>query len=300
MPAGHWSTWPEPWTNEPLRVPRDMTPPVFEVPAGACDSHMHVFGPTDRYKGVPEARYAAPPSSLDTYLAVADALRLQRMVFTQASYYGTDNSYLLDMLDRMHDRARGVVMLPDDADAKTIGDFTRRGVVGLRIDMFKLAKAQLSSAEVFSVIQKAAAVAKSAGWHVELYSPGRLIRDLMERFGDIPVDFSINHMGYMTRADVPETDFRRFTQAVRNPRCWVKLSGPYRVAKYEGDTSADEMAKALAAASPDRVVWGSDWPHIPICSLDTGALLNQLAQWAPDAAARKKILVDNPARLYRF
>jgi predicted TIM-barrel fold metal-dependent hydrolase len=261
---------------------------------------MHVFGPTDRYKSVPEARYSAPNSDIDFYLAVAAVLHLKRMVFTQASYYGTDNAYLLHALERVGNRARGVVMLPEGADTKTIDDFSRRGVVGLRVDMFKLAKAEHSAEEVFAVIQKAASVAKSAGWHIELYSPGLLIRDLMERFADIPVDFSINHLGYMTRADVPESDFRRFTEAVRNERCWVKLSGTYRVSKYDDDTTADEMAKQLAVASPDRVVWGSDWPHIPICTLDTGVLLNRLTQWCPDAAARKKVLVDNPARLYRF
>ena len=104
MPAGHWSTWPEPWTSEPVRSPRELTPPAFEMPDGACDAHMHVFGPTDRYKSVPDARYSAPKSDIDDYLAVADALRLQRMVFTQASFYGTDNAYLLHALERVGKR----------------------------------------------------------------------------------------------------------------------------------------------------------------------------------------------------
>jgi predicted TIM-barrel fold metal-dependent hydrolase len=283
-----------------VRAPRDYAPPVFEMPAGACDSHMHVFGPTDTYQGVPEARYTAPESDVDTYLAAAAALHLDRMVFTQASYYATDNAYLLHALERVGKRGRGIVMLPRNADTRLIDDFTRRGVVGLRLDMFKMAKMGLSSDEVFAEVMKAAAIARPAGWHVEIYSPGPLVRDLMDRFGDIPVDFSINHMGYMTRADVPESDFVRFTQAIRNERCWVKLCGSYRVSKYDHDSTADDMAKALVAACPDRLVWGSDWPHIPVCSTDTGALLNKLADWAPDAGTRKKILSDNPARLYQF
>jgi predicted TIM-barrel fold metal-dependent hydrolase len=298
--TGHWSTWPEPWTSEAVRDPRDYAPLAFEVPEGACDSHMHVFGPTDKYKGVPEARYTAPKSDVDTYLATADALHLQRMVFTQASFYATDNSYLLHALECVGNRGRAVVMLPANADTKMIDDFTHRGVVGLRLDLFKMAKMGFSSADVFVEVMKAAKIAKSAGWHVEIYSPGPYIRDLMDRFGDIPVEFSINHMGYMTRADVPEEDFVRFTRAIRNERCWVKLCGSYRISKYDNDTTADDMAKALVAACPDRLVWGSDWPHIPICSLDTSALLNKLADWAPDDAARKKILSDNPARLYGF
>jgi predicted TIM-barrel fold metal-dependent hydrolase len=191
-------------------------------------------------------------------------------------------------------------MLPENAGATLIDDFSRRGVVGLRLDVFKLVKAGLSSAEILAEILKAASIAKASGWHIEIYAPGHVVRDLIERFAEIPVDFSINHMGYMTRADVPESDFRRFLEAVRNERCWVKLSGSYRISKYDDDATADEMAKQLAAASPHRVVWGSDWPHIPICSLDTGALLNKVTQWCQGAAAQKKLLVDNPARLYRF
>jgi 2-pyrone-4,6-dicarboxylate lactonase len=299
--AAHWSTWPEPWTSEPVRAPRELSRPAFDVPDGACDAHMHVFGPVDRYPSVPNARYSAPKSDIDDYLAMADALHLRRMVFTQASFYGTDNSYLLYALERVGTDGRAVVMLPQDADAKLIDDFSRRGVVGLRLDMFKLAKAGLSSAEIFAEIVKTATLAKAAGWHIELYSPGRVIRDLMDRFADIPIDFSINHMGYMLASEgVPESDFRRFTEVVRNERCWVKLSGSYRISKYDDDPAADEMAKQLVIASPHRTVWGSDWPHIPICGLDTGALLNRLAVWSPDAAVRRQILADNPARLYRF
>jgi 2-pyrone-4,6-dicarboxylate lactonase len=301
MAAQHWSTWPEPWTSEPVRSPRELTRPAFDVPEGACDAHMHVFGPADRYKGVSNARYSAPKSDIGDYLAMADVLHLQRMVFTQASYYGTDNAYLLHALERVGKCGRAVVMLPENADARLVDDFSRRGVVGLRLDMFKLAKAGLSSDDIFSEILKAANIAKAAGWHVELYSPGRVIRDLVGRFAEIPVDFSINHMGYMPASEgVPEQDFRRFTEAVRNEKCWVKLSGSYRISKYDDDPTADDMAKQLVAASPQRVVWGSDWPHIPICSLDTGALLNKLTAWCPDAVSRRKLLVDNPARLYRF
>ena len=111
--AAHWSTWPEPWTSEPVRAPHALARPAFEVPDGACDAHMHVFGPVDRYPGVPNARYSAPKSEIDDYLAMADALHLRRMVFTQASFYGTDNSYLLHALERVGKRGRAVVMLLD-------------------------------------------------------------------------------------------------------------------------------------------------------------------------------------------
>jgi predicted TIM-barrel fold metal-dependent hydrolase len=300
MTAGHWSTWPEPWICEPIRAPRELTPLAFPMPAGATDTHMHAFGPADRYPGSPAARYVPSKSDIDDYLAMAEAFGIERLVYTQPSFYAADNTYLLTALKHVGKRGRGVVILPDDADTKTIDGLTRRGVVGLRLDMFRMVKLGLSSEDIFAETLKTAAIAKSAGWHIEMYSPGTVIRDLMERFDQIPVDFSINHMGYMTRADVPESDFVKFTKATRNERCWVKLSGPYRVSKYDNDTTADDMAKALVAACPDRLVWGSDWPHLPICNLDTGALINQLAAWAPDENARKRILVDNPARLYGF
>jgi len=300
MPAGHWSTWPEPWICEPIRAPGELTPPAFVMPAGATDTHMHAFGPVDQYPGSPSARYVNSKTDIDDYLAMAKVFGIDRLVYTQPSFYAADNAYLLYALKHVGTRGRGVVILPDRADAKMIDGLSRQGVVGLRLDMFKMVKDGLSSADILAETLKTAAIAKSAGWHIEMYSPGTVIRDLMDRFDQIPVNFSINHMGYMVRADVPEADFVRFTKAIRNERCWVKLTGSYRVSKYDHDTSADDMAKALVAACPDRLLWGTDWPHLPICNLDTGALVNQLAVWAPDEAVRKRILVDNPARLYGF
>ena len=118
---------------------------------------------------------------------------------------------------------------------------------------------------------------------------------------ELDVDFSVNHMGYMTEQEGQgEDDFRRFLEFTRNERCWVKLSGPYRIDNDVTLQRTDWMARELIATLPSRLLWGSDWPHIPQGGRDTGALLARFASWCPDESLRTAILVDNPARFYGF
>lgn len=301
MQADHYTTRPGPWISEPMRRPETLTKPAFEVPAEACDSHMHVFGPAGRPPGVAKAKYTLPEGDLADYLGVAKVLGLGRMVLVQASYYGTDNSCILDAAEEMGSRARLVVFLPDQPERGLIDDLSARGVRGLRLDLFKMQAAGLSNEDVLQAIRRAAEVARAAGWHLELYSPGPYVSALIERLPDLKVDFSVNHMGYMVFKDgLSERDFNRFLDVATSERCWVKLSGPYRINKGGGHEVTDWMGQELVRVAPDRLVWGTDWPHIPEGSRDTGQELNQLARWCPDPSVRNKILVDNPARLYGF
>jgi len=156
-------------------------------------------------------------------------------------------------------------------------------------------------ADVLPKIAASAAIAKQLGWHLEFYAPGLWIRRLLPDLSRLDVDFSVNHMGYMTMAEgLTDKDFRQFLELARSSRCWVKLTGPYRVAPDDAQERADWMAGELIAAAPDRVVWATDWPHIPHGGRDTGELLNRLAAWCPDEQGRTKILVDNPARLFDY
>jgi predicted TIM-barrel fold metal-dependent hydrolase len=271
------------------------------MPRLACDTHMHVFGPAAIYPRAAGAKYTLPSSSAEDYAAVAKALQIERVVLVQPSFYGTDNSCLLNLMEKMRQRCRAVVFLPDGVPASLIDDFQRRGVRGVRLDFFKADAAGLKRADQVTLLNRTARLAKDVGWHVELYSPGRVTFGLLEHLGQLDVEFSINHMGYMTREEgLNEEHFRRFIALVKSRRCWVKLTGPYRVAKDGVDELPDWMARELIAAAPDRMLWGTDWPHIPSCSIDTGQLLNRLALWCPDESARSKLLVDNPARLYQF
>ena len=288
------------WISEPLRPADTLTPPAFAMPPLCCDSHMHVFGPIDAYPGIPDAKYTKPEGDLPEYLAVAARLHIARMVFVQASFYGTDNRCILDAMAQCGDQARGVVFLPEDAGPALLDDFHARGVRGIRLDLFKATAQGLSMDDVLARVARAAALAEPRGWHLEFYAPGQWVRALVPHLATLPVEWCVNHMGYMTAEEgLTDADFAAFADVLRG-RGWVKLTGAYRVSHDGPDERPDAMARALVAAAPDRTVWGTDWPHIPRGGRDTGALLNRLALWCPDPAARDRILADNPARLYGF
>jgi 2-pyrone-4,6-dicarboxylate lactonase len=289
------------WISEPTRPVERMENPRFTVPNGACDAHMHVFGPAADYPSSVDAKYTLPQASVRDYARLAMKLNIGRMVLVQPSFYGADNSYLVHALRMSGSIARGVVFLPDDASTHLIDQLHEEGVRGVRLDLFKAQASGLAQGELVTLLKRTALLARAAGWHVELYSPGRVNADLLEELADLKVDFSIAHMGYFTREEgLTDADFQRFLKLLASPHCWVKLTGAYRVSRSGESDLTDWMARELIAAAPNRVIWGTDWPHIPACSMDTGEILNRLAIWCPDAAARDRVLVDNPARLYQF
>ena len=288
------------WISQSMRPASSLAEPTFAMPPLACDCHMHVFGSDEVYEPDADAKYTKPEGDLDQYRAVAERLGIGRMVFVQASYYGTDNRCILDAAARCGERARAVVFLPEGADARMLDDFQRRGVRGIRLDLFKASKYAWPRERVVAAIERAAAIAAPLGWHLEFYAPGRWVVDLLGVLDGLAVDWSVNHMGFMTEAEgLTDADFGRFVDLLRG-RGWVKLTGPYRVSPDGPDSRPDAMASALIQAAPDRCLWGTDWPHIPDGGRDTGALLERFARWCPDPALRERILVANPARLYGF
>jgi predicted TIM-barrel fold metal-dependent hydrolase len=291
----------EKWISEALRPLETVTGPGFAIPAHACDCHMHVFGPPELYRGVPDARYTLPEGSLEQYKALSDRLELERAVFVQPSYYGSDNSCLLDAMRRFGRPCRGVVFLPPGSTPADMEKLHRTGVRGIRLDLFKAEQNGASRGDIAAQLKSAARAAKGMGWHIELYAPGHAIRDLLDDLAALDIDFSINHLGYMKpEYGVGEQDFERLVALARTAHCWIKLTGPYRVADDDRRALTDRMARSLIAAAPERAIWGTDWPHLPHGSRDTGELLNRLAAWCPEPETRAAILVRNPARLYGF
>jgi 2-pyrone-4,6-dicarboxylate lactonase len=137
------------------------------------------------------------------------------------------------------------------------------------------------------------------GWHVQFYTPGTIVRDLLPFLADLEDNFVIDHMGYMLEADgTTEADFERLLGVLKGGHCWIKLTGPYRIAKKKPLASVEPLGKALVATRSDRLLWGSDWPHLPDGQRDTGELLNLLQDWAPDEADRERILVQAPDQLF--
>jgi 2-pyrone-4,6-dicarboxylate lactonase len=276
----------------PMRAAETNTPPAFALPPDACDAHFHVFEPG--YPHVPDPLYTFPDGTTDAYLAMTETLGIERMVLVQPTFYGTDNSLLADVLKRLGPRCAGVVRIEEDATDGELDEFDAVGVRAIRLDLF--ARAQWPTADIITYIRQMAARATPRGWHLQFYTPGTIVRDLLPFLADLEDTFVIDHLGYMTD---PDPDFeRRLLAVLAQGSCWIKLSGAYRVAKYQPLSSVAPWARALVATRPDRLVWGSDWPHLPDGQRDTGEILNLLADWAPTAEARQAILVDGPNRLF--
>ena len=286
-----------PLLSLPLRALETLSRPSFRLPSGAWDMHVHIFGPAERYPHVAQPHYTLPDGTMAQYRNLMPRMGIERFVIVQPSYYGTDNSCLLDTLAEVGDLARGVVMIePDIADAE-LERFHRCGVRAVRLDLFKRAREPLAAIKTY--ITATAARVAPLGWHLQFYAPGYVVRDLIQFFRTLPIDFVIDHMGYMLEEDGLRTDdFSALLDLLESGRCYLKLSGAYRIAKHRGYEFVEPVAKAIVERAPDRAVWGSDWPHISYSDRDTGELVNLLERWAPSQSARRKILVENPNRLF--
>lgn len=282
-------------TTTPMRDAHSNTAPRFPLPAGSCDTHFHVFEPG--YPAVGNPQYTFPDAALEKYLEVADYLGIDRMVIVQPTYYGEDNSLTLDALDRLGDRARGVVRLPDSVSAAELDAMHRRGVRAIRLDLF--ARKDWPLAELQHYITRMARLADQSAWHLQFYSPGSVVRDLLPFLSGMSTRFVIDHMGYMKKSDgLGDADFERLLELLAIGTCWIKLSGAYRVAGAEPLSSVEPIGRALVATRADRLIWGSDWPHLPDGQRDTGEVLNLLADWTANEADLKTILVDSPTSLF--
>jgi predicted TIM-barrel fold metal-dependent hydrolase len=276
----------------PMRAADSNTRPTFTMPPGACDAHFHVFEPG--YPHVANPQYTFPDGSTSAYAAMTEFLGIERMVLVQPSFYGTDNSLLADTLKRLGASCGGVVQVAEDVTDAELDSYHALGVRAVRLDLF--ARRDQPTRDIAAYITRMAKRVTPRGWHLQFYTPGTIVRDLLPFLADLEDTFVIDHMGYMTEAD-PDFE-RRLLDVLKLGSCWIKLSGAYRVAKDKPLTATVAWGQALVAARPDRLIWGSDWPHLPDGQRDTGEILNLLAAWAPAAADREAILVAGPTRLF--
>lgn len=286
-------------TSTQLREASSLTRPRFAMPAGACDSHVHVFDPAAGVSGAEQPHFTSPDGTPAQLERLTAALDIDRIAIVQDSNHGTDNSCMLDALARLGERARGVAMVDESIDYGDLARLHAQGVRALRLDLFL--RAQWPIDEIAAYVRRSIARVKPMGWHVQFHAPGHVMRDLIPFLDDFEADYVIDPMGYMLEGDaLTGIDFDRLIVAVRGGRGWMKLSGPHCVAKDGNLKRLGPLAQAIVEAVPDRTIWGSDWPHTPMGERDTGELLNLLADWVPDKAARNCILADNPAKLYAF
>jgi 2-pyrone-4,6-dicarboxylate lactonase len=287
----------EPLVSLPLRALETISRPAFPIPPGAWDMHVHIFGAAERYAHVAKPHYTLPDGTLAQYFLLMPRLGIEKFVIVQPSFYGTDNACLLDTLALTGNRARGVVMVEPDISDTELSDFHQRGVGAVRLDLFKRARESLAAIQGY-ITHMAARVAP-LGWHLQFYAPGYVVRDLIPFLRTLKTDFVIDHMGYMLEEDgLRSQDFSAMLDLLDGGHCYLKLSGAYRIAKLKGYSYVEPVAKAIVERAPERAVWGSDWPHISFSDRDTGELLSLLERWAPSESTRRKLLVENPNRLF--
>ena len=275
-----------------------VAPASFEMPPGACDTHAHVISGSTDFPMVLSRSYTPPPAPEADYLAMLAATGCARGVLIQISVYGTDNRYLLEVLGRNPDRLRGVAVVAPEVTDRKLESLHAAGVRGLRINV-SFPGGGLS----FGAMEILAGRIAPLGWHMEFLTDGRELPGLLPRMRKLPCPGVLDHMGHMPAAlGTRHPAFLAMRELVAEHGWWAKLSGAYRLSDdYDGFKEVAPWAQALIAAAPERMVWGSDWPHVAMARMpDTGLLRNLLMDWAPDAASRMRILVDNPARLYGF
>ena len=250
--------------------------------------------PTCQSRSIP-----SPTAHWRNIVRMLDVLGIERMVLVQPTFYGNDNSLTLEVLRRVGSRCRAVVRIEEDTTEAEVDEYHRLGVRAIRLDLFARAKWKVT--DIIAYIRRMADRARPRGWHIQFYTPGTVVRDLIPFMADLEDDFVIDHMGYMLEADgLTRADFNRLLAVLDGGKCWIKLSGPYRIAKYKPLASVAPIGQALVERRPDRLIWGSDWPHLPDGQRDTGELLNLLADWAPSETDRHRILVEAPERLFFY
>ena len=290
--------------NAPLCAAPDPAPkaPKTALPDLSCDSHMHICGPISKYDYADDRIYTPPDALLGDYLRLSRTLGLQRVVFVQPSIYGTDNSTMLDAMHECPIENKGIAVLNEAVSDERLEELDRLGIRGIRFNLVDVANK--TNQLPIEPIRKLAGRIRDFGWHVELLIHADDFPDLDEILAGLPVDVVVGHLGYFRpHRKVDDEGFQALLRLMHSGRVWTKLTGPYRVsAEALPYTNVDAFAQALVQEAPERVIWGSDWPHVMVKGdmPNDGDLLDLLFDWVPDAAIRHRILVDNAAKLYKF
>jgi predicted TIM-barrel fold metal-dependent hydrolase len=275
-----------------------MRKPAFLLPRGACDTHVHIWGPFDRFPLAKGAPYTPPERTSDDLLALHERLGVDRAVIVQTTVYRADNRAMLDGIARSNGRWRGVALIDESFDDAAFRALHEGGVRGVRFGFVK----HLGGVPDLALVRRTAARIAPMGWHLVLHLDAGNIPEFLEFFCEFSLPVVVDHMGRVpVRDGLDQTPFRLLLELLKRPNWWVKVSGAERVSESGPPfTDAIPFAQRLIAAAPDRVLWGTDWPHPNVrWEPDEADLVDLLPHFA-DAAALQQLLVDNPARLYGF
>ena len=281
--------------------------PTFRLPVGAVDAHCHVFGPGEQFPYAPERKYTPCDASAEQLFALRDHLGFDRNVIVQATCHGADNRALVDALQRSEGRARGVATVRRDVTDEQLAELHAAGVRGVRFNFVKRLVDRVPTESLGEIVEKIAPL----GWHVVIYFEAEDLPELYDFFSAIPTDVVVDHMGRPdVTKDVDGPEFELFLRFMReNENVWTKVSCPERLSvsgprALEGEQNAYRdvvpFARRVVEEFPDRVLWGTDWPHPNLKDHmpDDGLLVDYIPHIAPTPELQQKLLVDNPRRLY--
>ncbi len=289
---------PERTIAAPTRSPHPPT--EFVPPPGACDAHCHVFGPAHRFPFSADRTYTPPDSGIDDFERLQDRLGLSRAVFVQASCHGTDNAAMVDALRQGEGRYAGVAMIDESFTDRDIAALHEVGVRGTRFNFV----AHLGGAPDLDVFWRLVGRVQPFDWHIVLHFDAKDLPGYDDLLDRMPCPYVIDHMARVPVTDgVDQPPFQALLELMADERAWVKISGAERLTA-DGSAPYDDVvpyARALIAEAPDRILWGTDWPHPNVRHMpDDGDLIDLLAAYAPDEQTRNRILVTNPETLYDF
>jgi predicted TIM-barrel fold metal-dependent hydrolase len=287
------------------------TPVAFELPRGACDAHVHVVGDPAEFPMSPERDYTPPTATATQLIQALKFLTLDRVVIVTPTIYGSDNSATLAAIAQLGPhRARGVGLVDETTSSATLDSMKEAGTVGIRL--FFPSSETSNTAAAAKRLQAKINLARQRQWHLQISAPPDVVAALTAQFVGSPVPLVLDAFGWIA-GGVDQPGFSAILSLLKSGHAYVKLAEPYRVSKLAPDyQDLEPVIKAFVRANPDRVLWGSGWPHVnsaspngrtsvaPNLAVDTGHLINLFAKWVPDAETRYKILVENPARVYEF
>lgn len=295
--AGPVPTAKAPMIAGPVPAPR---PPAFKLPKGTVDTHCHVFGPVSRFPYSPDRPYTPPEASFEALRTLDAKLGIDRAVLVNATVYGRDNSIILDAIARSGGACRGIGNVDDTISTRDLEALDKGGLDGCRFTFLS----RLGGMPDMGVFDRVVERIAPLGWHVDLYLEAKALDNFIPRLRKLPVRYVIDHMGVVDAAQGPDQPgFVALLRLLANDdKCWVKITGPERVSATGAPfRDAVPFAQKLIATAPDRVIWGTDWPHPNVKNMpDDGDLVDLVPLYSADATLQKKLLVENPARLFRF
>jgi predicted TIM-barrel fold metal-dependent hydrolase len=295
--------------SSPASTPK--TTVAFEIPPKACDCHVHVVGDPAEFPMSRDRDYTPPPATADELRQALKLLNFERVIIVTPTIYGADNSVTLAAIKQLgRERARGVALLGDGTPSETLSAMKEAGIAGIRV--FLSGAATFNATAAAKRLQTSIDLAKERGWHLQISTPPDVVAALIPQLAASPVPLVLDFFGWAA-GGVGQPGFDAVLSLVKSGRAYVKMAEPYRLSKKAPDyEDLLPVVRAFVAANPDRLLWGSGWPHVdsasssgrvntaPNLRVDSKHLLNLFARWVPDAEIRHKILVDNPARLYAF